>query len=149
MGLYHNPHGVDMRFQIAGQQYVVPPEGNVQIPRHLDYVVKSSGLLLKPGPSPKGSTAPAAIVAQLPAQRPGITDANVARRGPQHETDDDGQGDSDLEGLASDGSLANAVDDTQLDRGGDDAPEAGAAVVDSTVSQLRAAGVRLPAPKRR
>jgi hypothetical protein len=74
-----------------------------------------------------------------------ITDANVGRRQQQ---EDEGEGDNneDLEGLRADGTFANAVDDSALggSAGDDDAPEAGAAVVDSTLTKLQSAGVKLP-----
>jgi len=49
---FHNPTDAEVRTVIANAKIVVPPGGNLELPRHLAWVVKSRGLRLKEGRNP-------------------------------------------------------------------------------------------------
>lgn len=147
MPLWHNPNGDEMNFSIAGTRYQVPAEGVVDIPRHLEYVVRASGLLLKPGPGPKGKEAVRIAGEAIRPQLRSVTDANVGQRPPklQAVAGDDDVGEDELEGLNPDGTFAHAAGDEAA--GGDvadDTPAAGADAVAAAASRIRKAGSALP-----
>jgi hypothetical protein len=78
MPKFHNLTDREQKFELADRHYTVPPKGEVEIPEHLMYVVKSRRMPFAEGPAPDG--APRAEVREaLPAE----VEQNLGRLTPE------------------------------------------------------------------
>lgn len=78
MPKFHNTTDREQKFELGDRHYTVPPHGEVEIPEHLTYVIKSRRMPFAEGPAPDG--APRAEVREaLPSE----VEQNLARLTPE------------------------------------------------------------------
>lgn len=124
MKWFHNPTEREINTVIANVKIMVPPGGNLELPKRLAWVIESRGLRLKEGKSPKKDAPLAETSRYVPPKQvlpKGVHLGELKKRAREENEDEMGDGDElegDDAGDGDDDPVQAAV--TQLQKQGGD-----------------------------